>query len=80
MTILERIKEDLKKAMKSEVIKRQQGIDNGHMYEMIIDQKTVSRAIISMFPEIGVKPDNATDKDTISLLKKYVFISRQINW
>ena len=72
MTILERIKEDLKKAMKSEVIKRQQGIDNGHMYEMIIDQKTVSRAIISMFPEIGVKPDKATDDDTIKLLKKYI--------
>ncbi len=70
--LLKRIREDLKKAMKAEVEKKRQGITTGQMYEMIIDQKTVSRVIISMFPEIGVKPNEATDDDTIKLLKKYV--------
>lgn len=72
MNILAKIKEDLKKAMKCEVEKRNQGISDGEMYDMVIAQKTVSRAIISMFPELGIKPDKATDDDTIKLLKKYI--------
>jgi uncharacterized protein YqeY len=68
--LLNRIRDDLKKAMKSEIMKKKHGITYGQFY--IIDQKTVSRAIISMFPEIGIKPNDATDDDTIKLLKRFV--------
>jgi len=80
--ILEQIKKDLTKAMKVEVeIRNLKQNDEFRMadaarYELAIAQKDVSRAIISMFPEIGVKPDNATDEDTISLLKKYIFMEK----
>ena len=37
-----------------------------------IAQKEVSRAIISMFPELGIKPNKATDSDTLKLLKKFI--------
>ena len=46
---------------------------HGIAYDVVIAQKTVSRAIISMFPEIGKKPAQATDDDTIKLLKKCEF-------
>lgn len=70
--ILKRIKEDLKLAMAIEVQYRKLGVNSGDDYDIVIAQKTVSRGIISMFPEIGVKPAKATDDDTIKLLKKYI--------
>ena len=78
--ILKRIKEDLKEAMGIEIKYRKMGADKfleanpttKDAYNVMISQKNVSRAIISMFPEIGKKPAEATDDDTIKLLKKYI--------
>lgn len=70
--ILSRIKSTLKMAMKIEMTCRKEEATSGMVYDMAIDQKTVARAIISMFPEIGKKADQATDEDTIKLLKKYI--------
>jgi uncharacterized protein YqeY len=70
--ILKQIREDLKAAMTKEVQLRKQDSFSGIGFSDVIAQKTVSRAIISMFPEIGKKPGDATDDDTIKLLKKYI--------
>jgi uncharacterized protein YqeY len=70
--LLDTIREDLKTAMTIEMQYRKHGEPQGIVYEAVIAQKTVSRAIISMFPEIGKKPAQATDDDTIKLLKKYI--------
>jgi uncharacterized protein YqeY len=78
--ILKRIREDLKTVMGIEIQYRKMGADkflDAHpttnmSYDVMISQKNVSRAIISMFPEIGKKPADATDDDTIKLLKKYI--------
>jgi len=78
--ILKRIKEDLKEVMKIEIKYRKMGAEKflkvnpttKDSYDVMISQKNVSRAIISMFPEIGKKPADATDDDTIKLLKKYI--------
>lgn len=71
--ILKQIKSDLTHAMKTEAtLSRYLAPGMREEYENAIAQKTVSRAIISMFPEIGVKPNKATDDDTIKLVKKYI--------
>jgi hypothetical protein len=70
--ILKQIREDLKTAMTTEVQLRKQNITSGLVFDAIVAQKTVSRAIISMFPEIGKKPSEGTDDDVIKLLKKYI--------
>jgi len=70
--ILKLIKNDLITAMTIEISYRKQGTCEGLAYDMIIAQKTVSRAIISMFPEIKKKPADGTDDDVIKLLKKYI--------
>jgi len=70
--ILKRIREDLKFAMTLEIKYRKKGFTGGLTYDHVVAHKTVARAIISMFPEIGKKPVNATDDDTIKLLKKYI--------
>lgn len=67
--LLKRIKEDLKFAMLQEVEDRKK---RNNISEWAIGQKNVSRSIISMFPDIGLKPDNASDEDTIKLLKKFI--------
>lgn len=59
---------DIKKGNKSKMFAGTQE----ERLNMAIAQKTVARAIISMFPEIGKKPDQATDDDCIKLLKKYI--------
>ena len=76
--ILKKIKEDLKAAM-TEEIKIRKNPANGDfiasqeaLLETYQNQKNVSRAIISMFPEIGKKPADATDDDVIKLLKGYI--------
>lgn len=70
--ILFKIKVKLKIAMIEESRLRKEGITSGKEFDDAIAHKTVSRAIISMFPEIGIKPDKATDDDCIKLLKKYI--------
>lgn len=70
--LLKQIREDLKQAMTIEIALRKQGYPYSGAYDMVVAQKTVSRAIISMFPEIGKKPADGTDDDVIKLLKKYI--------
>ena len=70
--ILFQIKVHLKLAMLEEVRMRKEGITSGDEFEKAVAHKTVSRSIISMFPEIGKKPDEGTDDDVIKLLKKYI--------
>lgn len=70
--LLKKIKIDLTNAMKREVEFRKMNIRSGENYEWNKSIIEFSRAIISMFPEIGVKPDKASDSDTIRLLKKYI--------
>ena len=84
--LLKRLKKDLKYAMSVEIQIRKNPASGDHLIEMqkeefdtCINQKTVSRAIISMFPEIGKKPGDATDDDTIKLLKKYIGQEKERN-
>lgn len=70
--MLQKIKDNLKKAMKLEVMLRKQHRFVGIDVDIIIAQKTVSRAIISMIPSLGLKPSETTDNDIIKLLKKYI--------
>jgi uncharacterized protein YqeY len=74
--LLKRIKKNLKAAMTNEVEYRKNNTTDGILYETCIAHKEVSRAIISMFPEIGVKPDKATDDDVIKLLKRYINVEK----
>lgn len=79
--LVKKIKSDLKIAMQEEVKFRkaaEQGLTgfSKNRYDSIIAQKEVSRAIISMFPEIGTKPDKATDEETVKLLKKYISMEK----
>ena len=70
--LLQRVKGALRFAMTAEVKLRKIGVTSGEAFDTAVSQKTVSRAIISMFPEIGKKPAEATDADVIKLLKKYI--------
>ncbi len=76
--ILKQIREDLKIAMTEEIKIRKNKACGDFIVsqQLLLDkchyQKDVSRAIISMFPEIGKKPAEATNDDTIKLLKKYI--------
>jgi len=74
--LLKELKRDLTKAMKLEVSMRKDEICFGVIYEAAISVKDVARSIISMFPEIGIKPDQATDEHVIQLLKKYITIEK----
>ncbi len=70
--IMVQLKVALQLAMKEEVRMRKEGITDGDEFDRAVNHKTVSRAIISMCPEIGKKPNEVTDDDTIKLLKKYI--------
>jgi len=70
--ILKAIKADLKNAMTLEVQFRKENVKDGDHYDLVIAQKTVSRAIISMIPETGKKPGDTTEEDIFKLLKKYI--------
>jgi len=74
--LLKQMKDDLHKAMKREVEMRKTNTCSGTMYEACIAVKDVVRTIISMFPEIGLKPDKASDENVINLLKKYIGIEK----
>lgn len=69
MNILQKLRNDLQNAMKKEIHSRKNNIP---ISENILAKKDVPRAIISMFPEIGKKAEDATDEDVIKLLKKYI--------
>lgn len=72
--IIDRIRDDLHNAMSLEVEYRR----DPHNFlsdiniEDILAIKNVCRSIISMYPSLDVKPDNATDEQTISLVRKYI--------
>ena len=70
--ILKRIRDGLKLHMLNELRLRKEGDMRSGEYNHTIAHKTVARSIISMFPEIGVKPAESTDDDVIKLLKKYI--------
>lgn len=72
--ILLQLRVALKLAMMEEVRLRKETLNEpaGDEWNKAICHKTVSRAIISMFPEIGIKPNDASDDDVIKLLKKYI--------
>ena len=70
--LLNHMKDDLHKAMKREVKMRKEDTCSGMIYETCIGVKTVVRAIISMCPETGLKPEKVTDENIIQLLKKYI--------
>lgn len=70
--ILKSMKNNMKIAMLMEIKIRKEGIVAEDKYSFAVAQKTVVRSIISMFPEIGKKPADATDDDVIKLLKRYI--------
>jgi len=70
--ILKAMKNNMKSAMLMEIKLRKEGIVAEDKYSFAIAQKIVVRSIISMFPEIGKKPADATDDDVIKLLKRYI--------
>jgi hypothetical protein len=74
--LLKTMKDDLHKAMKLEIEMRKTNTTSGTIYEACIAVKNIVRSIISMYPEIGIKPENATDEQTIKLLKKYISIEK----
>jgi len=71
------IKEDLVIAMKQEIEIKKNPADGDFIVsqqdslDKAIAQKTVSRAIISMIPETGKKPNDTTEEDILKLVKKY---------
>ena len=75
--LLKTIKHDLKVAMKIEVEIRKNPAEGDFIVsqqgklENAIAHKTVSRAIISMIPELGMKPEDTKIADIYKLLKKY---------
>jgi len=78
--ILKQIRANLKIAMLAEIeIRKTESsgdldfiTSQQSLLEKSQNQKTVSRSIISMFPQIGKKPADATDDDVIKLLKRYI--------
>ena len=70
--LLKTIKHDLSVAMKIEIELRKQGLTKTSRFDNAVAHKTVSRAIISMIPELGKKPEETTIEDIYKLLKKYI--------
>lgn len=71
--ILEKMQDEMKKAMKAEVNAKKEGTNSGLVFDTLMSIKYVVRSVLSMFPDVDIKPDNATDDDTIALLKKFIF-------
>lgn len=69
--LLKQIKHDLRIAMTTEIKLRKQGITSHTQFNNAVAHKTVSRAIISMIPELRKKSDETTVEDIYKLLKKY---------
>lgn len=70
--VLQQIKDDLKVSMKKEIEFRKRTDMSQDDYDLMISQKIVSRAIISMIPLTGKKPNETTESDIIKLLNRYI--------
>lgn len=71
--ILSKMQDDMKKAMKAEVETKRLGTDSGRLFDTLIAVKYTVRSVLSMFPDIDMKPENATDETVITLTKKFIF-------
>lgn len=69
--LLKKIKEDLFTAMKIEILCKKDDLTHTSRFKNAIAHKEVSRAIISMIPELGKKPDETTVEEIQRLIKKY---------
>lgn len=74
--LLNTMKDDLHKAMKREIEMKKSNTESGLIYEACIAVKETVRSVISMFPELGIKPEKATDEQTIQLLNKFIMIEK----
>ena len=78
--LLLQLKSDLFLAMKLEVEHRKGNTDlveKAGGIDKALAHKTVSRAIISMIPQLGKKPDETTEEDIQQLLKKYISMEKE---
>lgn len=74
-TLYFQLKSDLVLAMKLEVEHRKGNtklVEEAGGISKALAHKTVSRAIISMIPQLGKKSDETTEEDIQKLLKKYI--------
>jgi uncharacterized protein YqeY len=74
--LFKQMKNDLASAMRKEITIRKdlvsQDLGSDELLAEAQLQKSVIRAIISMFPEIGKKPSEGTDDDVLKLLKRFI--------
>jgi uncharacterized protein YqeY len=77
--LMEQLKESLKNAMMVEICIRKNPHDDDKpstsqqfALDVAVVKKNVARAILSMLPEIGKKPSNASDDDLLKTIKKYI--------
>lgn len=81
--LLQQIKQDLAIAMKEEINIKKNPADGDFIVsqqavlDKAIAQKTVSRAILSMIPQLGKKPNESTEEDIQKLLKKYISMEKE---
>ena len=79
--LLKTIKSDLAAAMKTEMQFRKGQISLARNSQEHLDRaialKTANRAIISMIPQLGKKPEETTVEDIQQLLKKYIGMEKE---
>lgn len=81
--LMKQLKIDLAVAMTNEIRMRKYPpngdfvVSEQERMDQYVTQKTVSRSIISMCPELKKKPKDATDDDVITLLKRYISSERE---
>lgn len=74
--LLKKMKDDLQLLNKKEInMRKHPDPDKEHLQSVVI-AKGVIREVLSMFPTIGVKPDNATDEQTIKLLRQVIYMEK----
>ena len=79
--LLTQLKSDLAAAMKIEIDAIKSNSDTP--FEMaggkdkVIAHKTVPRAILSMIPKLGKKPNETSEKDIQQLLKRYISMEKE---
>jgi uncharacterized protein len=71
--ILAKMQDEMKKAMKAEVNSKKEGTNSGMVFDALMAVKYVVRSVLSLFPDEDIKPENATDDDTIAMIKKVIF-------
>ena len=72
-TVIPYLQTELQKAMKSEIRMKKDGVKDGLLYDTVIAVKHVVRGVLSMLPDMDIKPENASDELAHQLLKKYIF-------